>query len=96
MGGYRQWEPPLDTQPVGIYAGRTKYGYWLNISHPEVRPAFEEYCRCRGYSTRYPLSDIERRTFEVMFLRDRGEDRIMPNWIRYQLAEALSRMRDKK
>lgn len=96
MEPYRRWEPPADTLPVGIYAGRTKYGYWLNINHPEVRPAFEEYCFRHGYSIRYPLSDLERRTFEVLFLRQRGDDRMMPNWIRFQLAEALSRVQNKK
>ena len=96
MAAYRRWEPPSENQPVGIYAGRTKYGYWLNISHPEVKPAFEAYCRSHGYSIRYPLSDLERRTFEILYLQQRGEDQIIPNWIRYQLAEALSRARDKK
>ena len=67
-------EPPEDS----IYAARTKYGFWLNINHPDVAAALARYCQRRGLNARYPLSDAERAGFEVEYLTDHGIDHQTP------------------
>lgn len=81
-------EPPGDS----IYAARTKYGYWLNINHPDVAAALARYCQRRGLNARYPLSDAERAGFEVEYLTDHGIDHQTPEWVRFRYYEVCDSM----
>lgn len=74
-----------------LYATKTPYNYWLNINHPSVNAAYKEFCRKTGHPERYPLSDAQRRTFEVMYLMRNGVDWRTPEWVRFQFAEFVEK-----
>ena len=68
-----------------IYNERNRYNYWLNISHHDVQAAYRRYCARIGNPPHYPLSDKERREFEIEFIQQNGIGADMPEWVRYQL-----------
>ncbi len=49
-----------------IYAPQNKYGYRINITHPQVRPLYEAYKKKIGTII---LSDEERFEFERIILK---------------------------
>ena len=49
-----------------IYAPHNKYGYKVNINHPQVRPLYEKYKESVGEQI---LSDAQRHDFEQKFFR---------------------------
>ena len=83
----------MRVEPPGgsIYAERTRYGFWLNINHPDVAAALARYCQRRGINARYPLSDAERAGFEVEYLTDHGIDHQTPEWVRFRYYEIMGR-----
>ncbi|MBQ8960883.1 MAG: hypothetical protein IJ071_06665 [Ruminococcus sp.] len=65
MGNKISWE---DAEKLGgttpndsIFAPPNKYGYRINIAHPQIRPLFEKYCEKVGEKI---LSDAQRHHFE--------------------------------
>lgn len=70
-----------------IYAPKTDYNYWLNINHPDVNAEYRQFCQKIGHPDRYPLSDVQRRKFEVLYLMRHGIDHITPEWVRFQFTE---------
>lgn len=86
MTGETPWR-----QEIGIYTERNRYGYWLNINHPDVHQAYRQYCREIGNPERYPLSDKQRRIFEIRYIQQRGIDHQTPEWVRYRYYEILER-----
>lgn len=70
MGKKLSWE---DAEALGhlqgnasIYAKQNKYGYRVNVNHPDVRPYYDHYKRKTGAII---LSDSERMRFEDAFLK---------------------------
>ena len=53
-------------QELSIYAEYNKYGYKVNINHPDVRPLYERYKEKVGEQI---LSDKQRHDFEQLFFR---------------------------
>ena len=49
-----------------IYALPNKYGYKLNVNHPQIFPLYEKYKRKIGEKI---LSDNQRRTFELLIFQ---------------------------
>ena len=82
-----RWEAYAVTS---VYNDRNKYNYWLNVNHPAVQYAYKRYCARTGNPERYPLSDRERREFEVAFIRRHGMDNLTPEWIRFQFEEEMA------
>ena len=78
--------------PRDIYAARTKYGYWLNISHPKVETELKRYCQSHNIYMRYPMSDSERQEFEVQYLKSHGINHQTPEWVRFQYFDTLIKM----
>ena len=68
MGKKISWE---DTERLGaqknksesIYAPQNKYGYKININHPNIRPLYDKFKRSIGAII---LSDTERLRFEAL------------------------------
>lgn len=75
------WETP---RYIGVYNDQNKYGYWLNLNHPDVLADYKAYCAKIGHPERYPLSDRQRRIFEIWYIRRHGIGPDMPEWVRYQ------------
>ena len=70
MGKKLSWE---DAEKYGhleenesIYAKPNKYGYKINVNHPDVKPYYDHYKRTLGAKI---LSDSERKRFEDAFLK---------------------------
>ena len=91
MGGWYNWRrDDTPKEPPKIYNQANPYGYCLNINHPEVYAAYAAYCRREGCPLIYPLTDAQRKAFEVQFIRDRGnanQDHTMPEWVRFKYFE---------
>ena len=49
-----------------IYAKENKYGYKLNVNHPQILPLYERYKKKLGEKI---LSDTQRLTFETMIFK---------------------------
>lgn len=49
---------------VSIYTVNNRYGYKLNINHPKIRNLYKRYCKWKGLSLNYPLTDEQRKEFE--------------------------------
>lgn len=49
-----------------IYAKPNKYGYKINVNHPDVKPYYDHYKRTLGAKI---LSDSERKRFEDAFFK---------------------------
>lgn len=49
-----------------IYAKENKYGYKLNVNHPQILPLYERYKKKLGEKI---LSDTQRLTFETIIFK---------------------------
>ena len=47
-----------------------KYGYCVNILHPDIRPRYEEFKKQKSIPAHFPPSDEERFEFENMIIRE--------------------------
>ncbi len=71
MGKKLSWETAeqlgaLNNHNGSIYAPHNKYGYKLNVNHPDIRPLYEHYKRRIGAVI---LSDSERFRFEAAVMK---------------------------
>lgn len=71
MGKKMSWETAQQlagrkTENNSIYAPENKYGYKININHPEIRPLYERY---KDYFNTPILSDKQRFDFEDIIFR---------------------------
>lgn len=48
-----------------IYAPDNKYGYKINITHPDIKPLYQRFKKWKGIADWCPLSDAERLEFET-------------------------------
>lgn len=63
---WKSWnDKPAET---GVLLEHNPCGYQVNINHPTVRPLYERYKRWRNIPPWCPLSDSERREFEIYIL----------------------------
>lgn len=46
-----------------IYAPQNKYGYHINVNHPQIKPLYDKYKQHIGEKI---LSDVQRRHFESL------------------------------
>ena len=53
-----------------IYNTDNKYGYKLNVNHPQIRILYERFKKWKGYASNLPLSDEQRFEFEAYILKD--------------------------
>ena len=49
-----------------IYAPQNKYGYHINVNHPQIKPMYDKYKRHIGEKI---LSDAQRRHFESLIYK---------------------------
>lgn len=71
MGRKISWETAerlgaLRTGNNSVYAPNNKYGYKININHPDIRPLYEHFKRKLGAVI---LSDAERFQFEAAVMK---------------------------
>lgn len=70
MGKKMTWEQAakmgLDKSNDSIFAPPNKYGYKININHPEINPMYEAYKKRIGERI---LSDAQRLHFESLIFR---------------------------
>lgn len=55
-------------KPVSIWAGGNEYGYRFNINHPRVKELYVQYQNEHGLDINIPMTDEQRRTFELGLL----------------------------
>ena len=53
----------MDNDNDSIYAKPNKYGYKLNVNHPQIQPLYERYKKKLGEKI---LSDSQRLNFEAL------------------------------
>ena len=53
-----------------VFATDIKYGYFLNVQHPEISRRMTAYRKAHGIPVDVPLSDEERADFEKDVMRE--------------------------
>ncbi len=56
-------------EPVPIFLHGNRYGYRINVTHPDIEPHWMRWRETFGESTHFPVSDECRLEFEKSFVR---------------------------
>lgn len=56
-------------EPVPIFLHGNRYGYRINVTHPDIEPYWMRWRETFGESTHFPVSDECRLEFEKSFIR---------------------------
>lgn len=62
-----------------LYAKNNKYGYRLNVNHPYINKLYLRFKASKGIEINIPISDINRREFEVVVIELLQKQGLLPN-----------------